>query len=258
MRNKASSLLEASQMPKRLTFFVNTPDGHKKKNTNPGLHYDIAPTIMDLVGYNIRGQIGFGVPLTRGPGYIPGKFGEGQWREQIPNLMAIASTLWDNDVALDQDGIKFYDYNFSFAMGGREFNLRSWGATDIPASTLFIFDAGTLKLEKIKTFAFDKGLTKETLSQELLDHKEKLALVISRSMNLPGFTDPRNNPDRWAFFFGKPGGEIFTGGLITGDFLIPYNFIQDLSKSKIDSKIVREREDLLKTMAGNRPTMQAR
>jgi len=252
MRNKATPLLEASQAPQRLTLFINTPDAKTGENNNPGVHYDIAPTILDFIGYNIKGQMGFGLPLTQGPGYLPGKFGEDKWREQIPGLMAIGTTLWDNEVTLDQNGINFNDAKFSLVMGGREFNLRSWGATDVPASNLFIFDNETLKLEKIKTYAFDKGLTEETLGQELLEHKEKLALVISRVMNLPGFIDPRNNPERWAFFFGKPGGELFTGGLITGDIFIPYKLIQDLRNSKMDDRIIRQRKNLLSARAGEK------
>ena len=256
MRNKATPLLESSQEPKRLTLFVNMPGGKKEINTNPGLHYDIAPTILDVIGYDIRGQIGFGTPLTRGPGYLPGKFGEDTWRKQIPKLVAIGSSLWDNEVILDQTGINFHDTDFTFAMGGREFNLRSWGATDIPASTLFIFDDRSLKLEKIKTYAFDKGLTNETLGKELLENKENLALVISRAMNLPGFIDPRTNPDRWSFFFGKPGSNLFTSGPITGDFLIPFDLIQKLSKSRMDDRVIGERENILKVTAGKRTTMR--
>jgi hypothetical protein len=94
-------------------------------------------------------------------------------------------------------------------------------------------------------------LTEITLSKELLKHKEKLALVISRAGNLPGFIDRRTNPDQWAFFFGKPGSDFFTGGPIPGDFFIPYDFIQKLSKSKLDDRIVRGRENLLHVLQEN-------
>jgi len=258
LSQKASSLLEASQMPRRLTFFVNTPNGKKEENINPGLHYDIAPTIMDFVGYKIRGQVGFGAPLTRGPGYLPSRFGEDEWEKQSANLIAIGNTLWDNDVTLDQNGINLDDSIFSLAMGGREFNLRSWGATDVPASTLFIFDAKSLKLEKIKTYAFDKGLTVETLSKELLEHREKLVLVISRIKYLPRFSEPRFNPNQWAFFFGKPGSNSFSWGPITGDIIISFDLIRKLSQSKMDDIIIPEREKVLKSIPGNKTAMQGK
>ncbi|MEJ2202427.1 MAG: sulfatase-like hydrolase/transferase, partial [Desulfuromonadaceae bacterium] len=75
LRNRATPLLERSQQPSRLLFLVNSPEGKKGVNANPGLHYDIAPTILDLLGYELSGQLGFGASLIRGPGYLPGKFG---------------------------------------------------------------------------------------------------------------------------------------------------------------------------------------
>ncbi|KPK23417.1 MAG: hypothetical protein AMJ61_15775 [Desulfobacterales bacterium SG8_35_2] len=251
MRNKASSMLESSKMPERLTFFINTHDAEKMDNSNPGIHYDIAPTILDYIGYTIKGQIGFGAPLTRGPGYLTGKFGENGWKKESSRIMSISENLWDNEIFLDQRGIRFSDTNFSFTMGGMEFNLRSWGATDTPASTLFIFDADSLKMEKIKTYAFDKGLTQLTLGNELLNNKEKLTLVISRAMNLSGFTDPKNDPDRWAYFFGKPGSNYFTGQVISGDFFIPLDLIQKMGNSPIDNKVISARQDLLISLERN-------
>ncbi len=251
MRNKATDLLETSQMPRRLTFFVNTPDSKREQNTNPGIHYDIAPTILDFVGYKIVGQMGFGAPLTQGPGYLPSKFGEGGWRKQSANLMAISNALWNNDVTLDRDGIKFTMSNLVLAMGGREFALRAGGISEVPSSTLFIFDDRSLKLEKIKSYPLDEGLERETLSKELLQHKEKLALVISRAGNLPGFSNPRTHPDQWVFFCGKPGSDFFSWGSLSGDLLIPFDLIRKLSKSKMDDRVVRERENLLKALEGN-------
>ncbi|MBW2466916.1 MAG: hypothetical protein JRF02_06405 [Deltaproteobacteria bacterium] len=165
--------------------------------------------------------------------------------------MAAGSTLWDNEVILNQKGISFNDTNFSVSMGGREFNLRSWAITNIPASTLFIFDNRSLRLEKIKTYPFDKELQRATLSNELMQYKDKLAFVISRVGNLPGFADPRNNPERWAFFYGRPGSSSFTGGPITGNFFIPFELIQKLSKSEIEDSVVSTRRNILQTIKTN-------
>ena len=87
LRNKATPLLRSSQRPERLTFFVNTPQARKERNDAPGLHYDIAPTILDLIGYRIHGQMGFGAPLTRGPGYLPGRFGHDDWKNRSATLV---------------------------------------------------------------------------------------------------------------------------------------------------------------------------
>ena len=63
-------------------------------------------------------------------------------------------------------------------------------------------------------------------------------------------SDPRNHPDQWVYFCGKPGSDFFSWGPISGDFLIPFNLIQKLSKSDMNDMVVLERENLLKTMAG--------
>jgi len=250
--NNASSLLKTSEKPNRLTFFINTPGGKNENNTNPGIHYDIAPTILDFVGYDIKGQVGFGLPLTQGPGYLPGKFEEDEWEEHSSSLMAIGRTLWNKDVTLDKDGIKFISSNLSLLMGGREFNLRSEGISEYtPASTLFIFDEKSLRLEKIKSYPFDRGLTAETLGKELLKHREKFTLVISRAMYLPGFSDPRDNPQKGAFFLGKPGGATYSWGPITGDLIIPFDLIYRLSQSKMDEQIINKRKHILQAIAGN-------
>jgi len=251
MRNKATYLLETSQKPRRLTFFVNTPDSQKQENVNPGLHYDIAPTILDLVGYNIRGQIGFGAPLTQGPGYLPGKFGEDEWVKHSANLIAIASTLWNNDVTLDRNGIKYSASDLTLTLGGREFYISSEGYTNIPASTLFVFNEKSLMLESIKFYSLDRELTPATLGKELLKHKEKLVLAIGLAENLPGFTDPRNKPKERVYFFGKPGSDIYSWGPLTEVLIVPFNIIQELRLSKINDRIVRERENLLKAINRN-------
>jgi len=245
LRNVASPLLKASTMPERLTFFINTPQGRQEDNNNPGLHYDIAPTILDFIGYKITGPSGFGSPLTRGSGYLPGKYGEGLWKKQSENLMAVGSKLWDNEMALDADGIKFTLADLTLALGGRKLKLRAGGFLDVPASALLIFNENTLALENIKAYPLEKDLQRETLGNELLQQKGKLVLVISTAKNLPGFSDPRIHPDRWVFYCGKPGSDYYSWGPITGDFLIPYDLLQKLGKSKIDDRVVNERQRLL-------------
>ena len=99
-------------------------------------------------------------------------------------------------------------------------------------------------------------MKRETLSKTLLNHADKLALTIGRAGNLPGFSDPRNHPDQWYFFCGKPGAELFTSGPISSDFFIPFDLILKLSKSDINDRVIKEREQLLKDFAGNHPARQ--
>jgi hypothetical protein len=245
MRNKATPLLKSSKMPSRLTFFIDTPQGLSDVNSNPGLHYDISPTILETLGYEISGQMGFGKSLVEGAGYLPGKFGENEWQKLSPDIIEIANTLWDDEIFLDQNGIDFTASNLALKIGGKEFNLRAGGLIDVPSTILFLFDNSSLKLEKINSYPLEQGLSNETLGEILLNNKEKFALVVSRSENLPGFSDQRLNPEQWVFFCGKPGSDFFSGGPITSDFLIPFDLVKKLSQSKIVDGVVRERQRIL-------------
>lgn len=86
-RNTSSSLLRTSTILPNLTFFVNFPNGQSGVNTNPGTHYDVAPTILDLMGYDLKGQMGFGTSLIKGPGYLIEKFGKDGWQDKNIILM---------------------------------------------------------------------------------------------------------------------------------------------------------------------------
>lgn len=248
MRNTASNLLESSQIPRRLTFFINTHDKTNEKNVNSGVHYDIAPTILDFLGYDIKGQIGFGAPLISGAGFLPGKFGENKWKDESANIMAIANLQWDNEVILNQDGIKLLTSNGVLIMGEREFNLTSQGSP-VPPSIIFTFNNKSLKLEKIKSFPLDKGLNQKTLGDILIKNKENLTFVISRSKNLIGFTDSRLHPDIWTYFLGKPGSDFsYSGPLGDRNLIIGFDSIKKLSQSKLDDRIISKREYLLKSI----------
>jgi hypothetical protein len=251
MRNEASDLLSSSKMPEVLLFFVNTPDGAHEENVRSGLHYDLAPTLLDVLGFEVEGQIGFGASLLRGPGYLPGKLGQDGWASRSAELLAAAQALWEAEVVLDDDGIRFVASELAVIFGGREFNIRSDGASSVPESILFLFDDTSLRLAAVEAFPFDRELTPARLSRDLLKNKEKLAFVISRAENLPVFSEPAIDPHQWVFFFGKPGGELFSWGPLTGDLFISYELIDALRSSGVDELITREREDLLKVLTGS-------
>ena len=251
MRNQSTSLLGSSHMPKRLTFFVNTPNFESRTIANPGLHYDVAPTILDVLGYHLTGQMGFGASLDQGPGYLISKFGENRWEEHSTKLESIGSTLWDSEVALNDDGIRFILSNMSLRIGGREFNLRSWGASNVPASTLFIFNNNSLQIEKIKAYAFDKGISAGALSKELTKVKDKLVFVIGRAKNLPGFSAPGINPMKWVYFCEKPGGNLFLQGVISGDLQIPFDLIKEFNNSELDNNIIQQRQSFFEAVLDN-------
>ena len=83
----------------------------------------------------------------------------------------------------------------------------------------------------------------------LLNNKDKLALVISRSKNLVGFSDPSLQPDQWVLFFGKPKSLEFLLKPITGDFFIPSETIEKMTQSQPSERLIRQRHLALEVSA---------
>jgi hypothetical protein len=115
-----------------------------------------------------------------------------------------------------------------------------------------LFDPETLELKQIKAYPLEQDLSRETLAKELLQSPDQLALVISQAKNLPGFSAPKTNPERWVYFCGKPGSDFFSWGPITGDFRIPFALIKELSNGNLDERIVRQRQRLIQALPDGR------
>ncbi len=253
MRNTASSLLEESTAPPKLTFFVNVPNGPIGENSHPGIHYDVAPTILDLLGYELKGQLGFGSSLVKAPGYLIRKFGEKRWREKAPALNAVAAALWDDDVSLEGMDFKVDMEDLSITIGNRIFDISSEGLPGSIASTIFLFDSTTLKLKDIHSFPFDQGMDNTTLSSILLQHADDLVFAISHAMNLPGFCDfERVHPLQLCGFFGKPGSTRNLWGVLDDSFSIPADTIASIKKAETEFRVVEQRESFLQSLTAPR------
>jgi len=224
MRNTATSLLTKSKQPRRLTFFINSPNGKSGNNANPGVHFDIAPTILEAVGYKLFGQMGFGSSITSGPGYLPAKFGENNWQAQAANLKAIANTLWDDDVVIDKRGINFNDQRDVW-ISGVKFDLSSEGLSNHIASTIFIFD-DKLKLKVINSLPYQRRVAPDAFAKILLKHKDDLILAIGYTDQLSGLCDGSKSKDEKCFFFGKPYNKLAITDTIKSDLVINFDTIQ--------------------------------
>ena len=248
MRNRATPLLNASKLPKRLTFLVNTADGKSIVNDNPGYHYDVAPTIIDVIGYRLEGQMGFGASLLQGPGFLARRLEGEPLAKHASELMAISRSLWQDTIVIDEEGIVFNDEDLSLTLGGRTLNLRSWGFAYNLASSLLVFDPQSLTLEKVSLYPFDRELDTETLSRALVKHEEQLVLTIARAKNLPGFAYSEQDPEEWVYYFGKPGSGIQAWGPLTATLIIPYEVVVELSTAELDAQRLKERRaELLPT-----------
>lgn len=147
MRNSATGMLQSGGEPRQLTFFVNAPEQAGKTIESEGLHYDVAPTILDLLDVQIEGQLGLGRSLLRQDGYLPAFMGADAASRALPNkaLNDHIATLWSFPSMTVDDGIDVDVDKGSVAFGGHNFDLLTkHGGKLLP--TLFSFDADDLHL----------------------------------------------------------------------------------------------------------------
>lgn len=253
LRNMATSLLESSKNDPRLTFFVNFPSGYYDINNNSGTHFDVGPTLLDAMDFDIHGQMGFGSSLNQGPGYLVERFGREDWIDYENALFGVSANLWNDKLSLNGKDISFNMKYLQLSIGDRNFSLSSSGSSRTLESTVFIFDNSTLNLKKIHSFPFDRGMDNTTLSSILIENKGHLVFSISSAMNLPGFCDYNQaHPLDYCFYFGKPGSRDYLWSLVKGGFNVPPEAVTDLQKTKIDPLVVQKIEKLLEDLKSPR------
>lgn len=179
MRNTASSLLKTSKHDNNLSFFINYPDQRASVVKNKGLQYDIAPTILEAIGYRLDGQFGLGKSLFSGDGYLVGRFGADGWQKYKAQIMQLAKRQWDSDFFIDDAGIEIDFDKMTLMVGGEIFDLRSEGAAMVPSSIAMIIDKDSLKIEKISIWPYDRDLKEDTISNFFRDNPGKIFFALS-------------------------------------------------------------------------------
>lgn len=204
MRNAASPLLKTSTNENNLTFFINYPDQRSQVIKNQGLQYDIAPTILQAIGYSTDGQLGLGKSLLEGDGYLVGRFGVNGWQKYEEQIVQLAINQWDSDLFINDTGIEINLDKLALKLGGQTFDLRSEGVKMFPPSFVIIMNKDTLKIEKINAWPSDRNLEQETISNFLRNNPEKLYFAMSRRSNLINSKKDKQN-DEMFYAYGLTG-----------------------------------------------------
>ena len=147
MRNSATGMLRAKGGERRLTFFIDTPNQSGGRSESTGLHYDMIPTLLDLVGIEIEGQIGLGRSLLHQDGYLPATVGIDTAISSRPDrkLGDHIAALWSLNAMTVSDGAAVDLEEGSITFGDRTFDLKTKHSSAL-LPTLLTFDKDRLRL----------------------------------------------------------------------------------------------------------------
>lgn len=151
MRNTATSRL-AEKTPRKLMLVIDTPGGPADVISRPGTHYDVAPTILDAMGFESGDPFGLGRSLLAGRGYLHEITRHapepGQQIEVILAADAVKRTVRDKwhlaDLNLFDAGNIRLDGSGLLVIGGAEFNLRWRGVAHMIPVVFEFTPAGDL------------------------------------------------------------------------------------------------------------------
>ncbi len=189
MRNTATPLLNAPGEERRLTFFVNAPDRTGVDHQSRGLHHDIAPTLLDLLGIEFEGQIGLGRSLLAGDGYLPARIGVETARAAFPDrkLGDHIAGLWSLSSMTAQDGLAVDLEEGSVAFAGQTFDLMTKRQRSV-LPTIFSFDRAQLGLTGL--YQANPGEPEaDELTDRMLKDSQSIHLAIGPYLTLEGMID---------------------------------------------------------------------
>jgi hypothetical protein len=245
MRNTASGRLNALPDRRRLTFFVSAPDQTGARNQAAGLHYDIAPTVLDLLGIEINGQLGLGRSLLHQDGYLASRVGIETAVNARPDgkLGRHIAGLWSLDSMTIEGGLSVNLASGSVAFGGRTFDLMTKRGTSL-LPTLFSFDPHDFRLTGL--YQADPGKREpDELTERLLKNRNSLQLAIGPHRSLESLAEgheadntirsisatPENiGEDDIVIFVGKPGTDGIIARPSSGSFDISGSEIARLAR----------------------------
>lgn len=201
-----------AQQPRRLTFFINEPTLKGSEHDQPATHFDMGPTILEKLGFEVSGGLHFGRSLLNQSGLLSST---GVPDDVLASeaVEAYVHALWGRPPSAVAGGIKVDDADSSLTIGSKPFNLRVAGWATMSSVWLSLDDA--LRLSDYQAFSNPRELAKAKLAQRLLDNPDQLQLAIAPARELAGFVS-QSQPDARAIFIGKPNGAHYVSQYLDG------------------------------------------
>ena len=239
MRNDLWDRLTAYKGKRNMTYFVNFPDGRKQTIASKGTHFDVLPTLYELLGFEIDGQFGFGRSLLNQDGFIHHKAGD---IEVVKNdlLQDYVASLWaQQKISLEKSNITISYEGRDVSFAGIDYNLRSdgWGE---PAASFFKFDK-SMALQEVLAKGWSQDIRHDSFIKRLLASPNDNFLVLSKQKYLHGLVEGYQE-DEHVYFFGSASGvENLSGRLTNDELTLSWPKIRRILRGNQSNEIVQKR-----------------
>lgn len=246
MRNDLWDRLVAYKPMRNMTYFVNFPDERTQTIASKGTHFDILPTLYELLGFEMDGQFGFGRSLINQEGYLHHKAGDIAVLEN-DILQDYVSALWaQKRITLEKSDITISSFGRDVTLASTEYNLRSDGWGD-PASSLFKFD-DAMVLQEVITKSWSANIAQNEFTERLLATPNHNYLVVSKQKYLHGLVEGYEEDD-FIYYFGSASGVDSASGLLNDEEItISWPTIQRVMNSNQSTDIAQKRYYSLQTL----------
>ncbi len=241
MRNSMWKKMQAYPKKRRLLFFINTPEMKGQSNENPGSHYDVAPSILDALGFNgTRQTFGMGKSLLRGRGFLH-EHGYDIDIGAEPAVRQKILSLWNEAPAGAKQGLAIGKNGDHIRVGKSIFQLQSDGWGD-KASALLAFHQDTGELVDIEIWPYmATGMGENDISWRIVNAPDKVFLAVSAIQYIKDLLPTELRVGNWpeepmAYFFGAAGNPYNVAGRVpsTGEFVIDSQAITQAMDAAID------------------------
>ncbi len=216
MRNGVSNKLKEQQSQRRLTFVVWGDWLYPEVMSNAGTHYDVTPTLLDMLGFQYYDQHNLGSTLYSGK--------DGYWfrENEKARIAAENSDLFSNDMILEGD--------IEFFLGGPTIRL----GDDIFHSNYDGFDLGGhifAMLFDRQSRSFNGFISVPTVEEFEEITEDNFAIAISDIKEFGQRYSDNSNPALYSFYAGFPGQKLAISGNLLDNHKISGQAVEALFAS---------------------------
>ncbi|WP_119396490.1 sulfatase-like hydrolase/transferase [Salinibius halmophilus] len=195
------------QAPRRLSFFINYPDQRSDTIDSEGTHFDIAPTLLNSMGFATSGSFNFGHALEKQSSGLIASLGLPSEAVESKVVEQFVSSLWGEPLNISELPIQVDTGAGTVTVGGQPLNLKVTGVLGM-GSLMFSINPDTLAVEDYQSLPYGSSLQSAAITQTMLDNPHKTYFVLAPAQYLTGFV-PQHNLDAKAVFFGQAAGKTF-------------------------------------------------
>lgn len=233
MRNTASELLSSKQRNRKLTFIIDTPQTAPDTHEGAATHFDIAPTVIESLGFHVQGPWGLGHSLWHNDKGFLAKHVSLQRASLAVRREPLASrwdALWHRPrhvagtrgIEIDPGTQRVTLQGGAYSLTQRHGHRRNDYGETVP--TAFELDPQDLSLVKIH-----RNVTSPASLHELFFNRpEHLYLVIAPAQTMGASSQDTHSDERLFYFFGIPSATKTLMGPVDDAIRIEGNTIIDV------------------------------